>query len=132
MSYLKIAKPNHNALTATDPRDFYFNSDYNTLKLRKVISVTVQVTTADTTNYPTTNHSVSTAPPADVTYIPYYFSFITFNGLITGYNSVIDGLGGNALLYFDGTNFQPTVQYYPGGTSTITAVFLIYIFANPM
>lgn len=73
MKKILVAKGGVNTLTATDPNDFIFHSDYNTLKIISSDSASVSCTA----DYPSTeivyefSHSLG--------YIPFVFGFCKFS-----------------------------------------------------
>lgn len=76
MNKLIVAKSGVNALTATDPNDFIFHSDYNTFKI--VGEGTVSPTLADNGTTETVYNHLH-----GLTFTPFVFAFIKFtNGRV--------------------------------------------------
>ena len=131
MSGLYITKPGVNVLTNTNPKDFIFNSDYNTYKSLGTITGSISVTDGGGAT-PTT--ATQTVPlTTDGTYIPYYFSWISFNDGTSTQNAYdfLSSAAGSMFSSVNTTDAILTFNYQGGGSASYTIDYIIYLFANP-
>lgn len=125
-----VTKPGISALTNTNPKEFIFNSNYDTYKFLQIINTVISITDFGGTT-PTTKTQSITLPPS-VTFAPYFFSYIVWGGALGGsydFNST-----NASTAYIEGNpsggNVTAVLNYLGGGTSTKTVVYDVYIFGN--
>ena len=122
---IKVTKAGKDVLTATDPNDFIFSSDFYKFKIISEGNLTSQSITGDPTTI-TQAHGQS--------YIPAIMAFAKFpDGLTTLPNSLQKSTWDDGARYFiaevDGTNMY--FMFYKDGTANYSVDIKYYIFESP-
>lgn len=123
---IAVSKAGKDVLTATNPNDFIFHSDYNTLKIIAEPVVIKSVPAGTSAIYPLLAHGLSYTPLVDG-----FCKVDVENVAVCAY----EGMGSYPFLYFffyigaDATNIY--AKLYNGDSSAHTFSIKCYIFEVP-